>query len=84
MVVNAVVSSGLPNDPDRMRETYMDNCYRSPSLFVLLREKYQILARGTICSNRKGLAKKVMCMTKSAPQNSSVVKYDQTNTQLIG
>ena len=38
-VVNAVISSGIDNDPEGMREIYMDNRYTSPDLFVLLQEK---------------------------------------------
>jgi hypothetical protein len=38
-VVNAIVSSGLSNDPDGMREIYMDIRYSAPALFVLHREK---------------------------------------------
>jgi hypothetical protein len=67
VIVNTVLSSGLPNDPDGMREIYMDNHCSSPSLFVLLREKYQILACGSIRSSRKGWDAEVMCMSKSAP-----------------
>jgi hypothetical protein len=39
-VVNAIVSCGLANEPDGIRELYMDNRYSAPSLFMLLREKY--------------------------------------------
>ena len=38
-VVNAIVGSGISNDPDGMREIYMDNHYLAPELFVTLREK---------------------------------------------
>lgn len=32
-------SSGISNDPDRMREIYKDNHYPALELFVLLRER---------------------------------------------
>jgi len=83
-VVNAVLCSGLENDPDRMRELYMDNRYSSPSLFVVLREKYQILACGTIRSNRKRWDSKIMNLSKSLPQGSSLLKYDPMNKILFG
>ena len=40
-VVNAVVKSGIGNDPFGKCELYMDNRYTNPELFVLSREKYQ-------------------------------------------
>ena len=83
-VVNAVVSSGINNDPDGMREIYMDNRYTAPELFVLLREKYQILACGTIRSNRKGWDSNIMNLKKSSPCGTSLVKYNPTNKILFG
>ncbi len=50
-VVNVIVKSGISNDPFGKRELYMDNRYTAPELFVLLREKYQILCCGTIRNN---------------------------------
>jgi hypothetical protein len=83
-VVNAIISSGLVNDPDGSRELYMDNRYTSPALFILLREKYGILACGTIRSNRKGWNAEVMNLKKTAPRGSSILKYDPTNKLLFG
>ncbi len=83
-VVNAVISSGINNDPDGMRELYMDNRYTAPELFVLLREKYQVLACGTIRSNRKGWDSNIMNLKKSSPRGTSLVKYDPTNKILFG
>ena len=45
-VVNAIVTTGLSTDPHDMREIHMDNSYSTPELFILLCEKYQILAYG--------------------------------------
>ena len=53
-VVNALVSCGIVNNSDGMREIYMDNCYLAPEIFVMLREKYKILACRTVHQNQKG------------------------------
>ena len=50
-VVNAIVMSGLSNDPFGKRKLYKDNRYTALELFVLLRDKYQILLCGTIRNN---------------------------------
>jgi hypothetical protein len=50
-VVNAIMLSGLANDPDGMHKIYTDNRHSAPPLFVLLHEKYKILACDTIQSN---------------------------------
>jgi hypothetical protein len=83
-VVNAIISCGIHNDPDGMREIYMDNRYTAPELFVLLRERYQILACGTIRSNRKGWNSSIMNLKKSSPRGSSLEKYDPVNKVLFG
>jgi hypothetical protein len=83
-VVNAVISSGIDNDPEGMREIYMDNRYTSPDLFVLLREKYKILACGTIRTNRKGWDPSIMNLSKSSPRGTSLTKYDPINKVLFG
>ena len=38
-VVNAIVSSGINNNPDGMHVMYMNNHNSAPELFVLLCEK---------------------------------------------
>ena len=55
-VVNAIVMSRIANEPNGMREIYMDNRYSVPILFlfVLLQEKYNSLACSTVRSNRTG------------------------------
>ncbi len=83
-VVNAIISSDLANDTDGYRELYMDNRYSSPSLFILLREKYGLLSCGTIRSNRKGWNPELMNLKKSSPRGTSVLKYDPTNKILFG
>jgi hypothetical protein len=83
-VVNAIVLSGIANEPDGMREMYMDNRYSAPTLFVLLREKYNILACGTVQSNRKGWNVQIMNLPKSSQRGTSLVKFDPINKVLFG
>ena len=59
-----------------MHQLFMDNCYSSPLLFILLREKFDILCAGTIRCNRVGWPKQKMNLTKSAGRGASLVKYD--------
>ena len=82
-VVNVVVSSGISTDPDGMHEIYMDNCYTVPELFIMLQEKYQILACGTIRSNRKGWDGTIMNLSKKAERGASLVKYDPVNHFIV-
>ena len=56
-VANAIVQAHLDEDSDGMRQLFMDNRYTSPLLFILLREKFDILCAGTICCNRVGWPK---------------------------
>jgi hypothetical protein len=83
-VVNAIVLSGIANDTDGMREIYMDNRYSAPSLFVLLREKYSILACGTVRSNRTGWNSQILNLPKSSQQGTSLMKFDPINKVLFG
>ena len=46
-VVNSIIQSRIGNDPDGKRMLFMDNRYSSASLFILLREQYDILCAGT-------------------------------------
>ena len=83
-VVNVVVSSGISTDPDGMHNIYIDNCYSAPELFVMLQEKYQILACGTIRSNCKGWDGTIMNLSKNAERGLSLEKYDPVNHVLCG
>jgi hypothetical protein len=67
-----------------MSEIYMDNRYSAPELFVMLQEQYQIVACGTIRSNRKGWDGTIMNLPKNAERGSSLVKYDPVNRVLFG
>jgi hypothetical protein len=83
-VVNAVVSSGIINDTEGMREIYMHNRYTAPELFVTLPEKYQLLACRTIRTNQKGWDSKIMNLSKNTPRGASLERYDPVNKILFG
>jgi hypothetical protein len=83
-IVNAVVSCGMSTNPDGMREFYMVNSYTMPELFVLLREKYHILACGKIWSNHKGWTSAVVNLSNTTPIGTSLVKYDPVKRILFG
>ena len=78
-VANAIVQAHLAKDPHGMRRLLMDNRYLSPLLFILLREKFDILCAGTIHSNRIGWPTEKMTLSKSAGRGQSLVKYDAHN-----
>ena len=61
----------------------MDNRYTAAPLFILLRERFDILCAGTTCKNRIGWLKDQMNMPKSAPRGSNTVLYDKTNKVLV-
>lgn len=82
-VANAVMQSGIGNDPDGMRRLFMDNRYTAAPLFILLRERFDILCAGTTRKNRIGWPKDQMNMPKSAPRGSNMVLYDKTNKVLV-
>lgn len=62
-----------------MRELYMDNRYSAPHLFVLLCEKYMIIACGTVKLNPKGWDQKIMNLPKSSQRGSSPMKFNPVN-----
>ncbi len=53
-VVNSVIQSKIGNDPKGIRRLFLDNQYTCASLFILLREKFDILCAGTTQVNRIG------------------------------
>ncbi len=53
-VVNSIIQSKIGKDPNGVRRLFMDNRYTSASLFVLPREKFDILCAGTTRMNRVG------------------------------
>ena len=61
----------------------MDNQFTSPSLFILLREKYQILACGMIRSNCNGWDTNIWNLKKSADHVMPLIKCDPTNKLLF-
>jgi hypothetical protein len=83
-VVNTIVLSGIANEPNGIREMYMDNRYSMPTLFILLREKYSILACGTVWSNRIGWNSQILNLPKSSQRGMSLMKFDPVNKVLFG
>ena len=78
-IMNSVIQSGIGNDPNGIRRLYMDNCYSCAALFILLREKFDILCAGTVRVNCQGWPKQLMTLTKSAKRGTTLRKYDATN-----
>ena len=54
VVCNAMVNSGIDNDPNGYRIIWMDNRYDCPELCAYLWERYNILSAGTCRKNRIG------------------------------
>jgi hypothetical protein len=78
-VVNSIIQSKLAKDPDGIRCLFMDNRYASANLFILLREKFEILCAGTTRGNRIGWPKEMMTLQKSGERGTSLVRYDPVN-----
>ena len=53
-VANAIIKSGIANDPHGCRHIFMDNRYAAPQLFALMSTNYNIRGCGTCKANRKG------------------------------
>ncbi len=70
VVANAIVSTGLYTDQNGFCKLYMDNCYSSHKLFVMLKTKYKILAYGTVLTNRIGWDQQLMNLSKSATRGN--------------
>ncbi len=51
VVVNSIIETQLGNDPNGYQALYMDNRYSKKELFVKLKQKYKVLACGTIETN---------------------------------
>ena len=83
-VVNAIVLSSIANKTNGMREIYMDNRYSELTLFVLLHEKYKILACGTVRSNQTGWNPQILNLPKSLQRGTSLVKFDPINKVMFG
>ena len=65
-VVNSIIQSKLQKDPDGIHCVFMDNHYACANLFILLREKFDIVCAGTAQANRVGWPKDVTTLLKSA------------------
>jgi len=76
--------SGIANEPNGMREMYMDYRYSAPTLFVLLREKYSILACSAVQSNCTGCNSQILNLPKSSQRGMALMKFDPVNKVLFG
>lgn len=74
-VLNAVIQAKLSRDPDGQCEIYLDNQYTLIPLFIILREKHDIRACGTVCSNQKGCDTTMMNLQENAQQGTTILKY---------
>ena len=81
-VMNAVIDSGISNDPVGPRILACDNRYTAFYLFMDLRQIHNIFCVGTIRKNRRGWNSDVMNLPKSSARGSSLVAYDTHNSIL--
>ena len=75
-VANAIVKSGIANDPNGCRYIFMDNRYACPQLFAILHASYNIRAVGTCKANRKGFASDKMNVKNNAKRGTHVRLVD--------
>ena len=80
-VINAIVSSKIANEWNSIGEIYMDNRYSVPILFlfVLLQEKYNSIACGTVKTNCIGWVPQILNLPKSLQRGMSLVKFNPIN-----
>lgn len=71
-VANAIIKSGIANDPDGCRYMYMDNRYVAPQLLALLTTSYNVMGVGTCKVNRKGFDSDKIQMDKNCDRGSYV------------
>ena len=64
-VANAVMQSGIGNDPHGMRLLFMDNRYTATPLFIILKELFDILCAGTTRKNRIAMTKQTKFLSSS-------------------
>ena len=66
VVVNGIITTGVVNDPNYVKELFLDNCHVCPELLAILEENLNVLAGGTCWRNRKGF-----------PLNTIVLLYQE-------
>jgi hypothetical protein len=69
-VANAIVKSGIANDPDGARYIFMDNRYAAPQLFGLMQTNYNIKGVGTCKANRKGFESDRLKLANNVPRGT--------------
>ncbi len=70
--------------PDGYQELYIENCYPTLELYVVLKTKDKILTCGTIHLNWKGWDQSDMNLLKSSEKGTSKVFYVNVNGILFG
>ena len=63
VVVNGIIMAGVVNDPDGLREMFLDNRDACPELLDILEEELNVLAGGTCTNNRKLFSLKDIFLT---------------------
>ena len=69
-VANAILKSGIANDPDGSRHIFMDNRYAAPQLLALMMTNYNIRAVGTCKANRIGFESDKLQLEKGVERGS--------------
>ena len=78
------MQSALSKDPGGLCCIFMDNLYTQPALFVINHELHDILASGTVQTNRIGLTGQEMILArmKHVEHGESLVLYDTVSRLL--
>ena len=75
-VANALLKSGVANDPNGSRHIMMDNRYCAPQLLALMSTNWNCRGVGTCRANRKGFDSKSLLLPNNAPRGSFVRLVD--------
>jgi hypothetical protein len=78
-VLNAVLATGIENDPDGACQIVMDNWYACCELLHCLESRYQIQAVGMTQMKRKGWPSDIMNLKKSNDHGTYKLGYDSSN-----
>ena len=76
-VANAILKSGINNDPNGCRYMFMDNRYASPQLFAMMVTEWNIRGVGTCKANRKGFDSDRLKLNNNCERGSFVRLVDK-------
>eukprot|EP00957_Ditylum_brightwellii_P203677 15335751-Ditylum_brightwellii.AAC.1 len=65
-VTNAILKSGIANDPNGCRFLYMGNCYAAPQLLAIMATNWNICDVGSCKAKRKGFDLDILKMDNAA------------------